>query len=254
MRLITGIALALLMSIGTADRAEAAQHQNAYYYSHWNFAGATAGYWNVDQQMKVEQKANASYWALVWKWSRDPQHGGYLGLQTDGNRSDGSVGDTAIFSLWNANAANGPACGTFGGEGVGYSCRLAFPIKTDAYYRLRVWRLDADSHGQWWGAWIQDLNTGVDSYVGSIRVASLFTTMTAVENFAEYYGPAVACSSVPMSKVLWTQPAANSRGGGRYQYGSSYAATSSDKGNCTGGGATPVDLGHTRGVRVVLGG
>ena len=66
-------------------------------------------------------------------------------MQTNGNRFNGTTGDTAIFSLWNANATSGPSCGVFGGEGNGYSCRLAYPISTSTYYRYRVWRLGADS-------------------------------------------------------------------------------------------------------------
>ena len=108
-------------------------------YSEWAFQGSGSGYWNVDQQMKVEQRAPATYWAMLWNW-QGASHGGYLGLQTNGNRLDGTTGDTAIFSLWDANAASGPNCGTFGGEGSGYSCRLAYPIAANRYYRYRVWR------------------------------------------------------------------------------------------------------------------
>jgi hypothetical protein len=162
--------------------------------------------------------------------------------------------ETAIFSLWNASAANGPHCGTFDGEGNGWSCRLAYPFTTGTLYRYRVWRMSADAGGQWWGAWIQNTSTGVDTYVGSIRVAGSWTLMTNVQNFVEYFGTAVpSCSAVPKSRAVWTQPAAN-RGSSAYQYGSTYLATPGDRGACTGGSATPVDLGWTKGVRVVLGG
>jgi len=218
--------------LATASPAHAAQHQNAYLYSNWNFSGSTVGYWNVDQLMRVEQKASATYWAKLWTF-RGASYGGYMGLQTDGSRGDGTTGETAIFSLWNANAASGPRCFTFGGEGVGYSCRLAYPFSLNTYYRLRVWRLNADTGGQWWGAWIQN-------------------TATGVRNFVEYFGPAMPCTSVPRSQAVWTQPAANSLGGGLYQYGSTYA--SANKGSCTDGSATPISLGWTSGVGVVLGG
>ena len=39
-----------------APPATAAQHQNAYYYSHWTFAGSSTGYWDVDQD-KARQYA-----------------------------------------------------------------------------------------------------------------------------------------------------------------------------------------------------
>jgi hypothetical protein len=79
--------------------------------------------------LRVPVKATASYWAANWNWT-DASYGGYIGLQTNGNRADDSAGDTAIFSLWNANGG-GPGCIRFSGEGTGMSCRLAYPIKTD---------------------------------------------------------------------------------------------------------------------------
>ena len=227
------------------------QQQNANLYSFWDFQGSSVGYWNVDQQMKVLQRARSTYWAMLWNWT-GASIGGYVGLQTNGQRFGGSTGDTAIFSLWDATAASGPHCGVFGGEGNGYSCRLAYPISKNTYYRYRLWRLNADSGGQWWGAWIENITTGVDTYIGSIQVNAGYTLATGVENFVEYFGSSVPCTNVPVSKVIWTQPAANSQGGGLYQYGSTYSGMS--KGACTGGSVTPVNLGWTKGVRVRLGG
>lgn len=255
-RILAGTAtLGLAISLaGIASPASAAQHQNAYYYSHWSFAGSSIGYWNVDQVVTVATKARSTYWAQLWTW-KGSSDGGYLGLQTNGARFNGSTGDLAIFSLWNATGRRGPNCGTFGGEGSGMSCRVAYPFKTGRSYRLRVWRLDADTTGQWWGAWIQDTRTGTDTYIGALRVDRSRTLMTGVQNFVEYFGSSVRCNAVPKSTATWTQPAANSRGNGVYQYGSRYVATSGDRGSCTGGSAQAVNLGHTtKGVRVVLGG
>lgn len=238
---------------GAAEPAMAAQHQNAYYYSHWSFTGASAGYWNVDQDVSIAAKAQATYWAQLWSWNNSSE-GGYLGLQTNGSRFNGTTGDTAIFSLWNATGSRGGNCGTFAGEGTGKSCRLAYPFKTGRLYRLRMWRLDADATGQWWGAWIRDSVTGVDTYLGALSVDRSRNLMTNVQNFVEYFGSQTPCRAVPKSTATWTQPAANSRGNGTYQFGSRYYATSGDRGSCTGGSATPVNLGWTKGVRVVLGG
>jgi hypothetical protein len=227
------------------------QQQNANLYSNWTFQGSGTGYWNVDQQMTVEQLAPATYWAMLWNWT-GASYGGYIGLQTDGSQPGGSTGDTAIFSLWNANAASGPSCAAFGGEGGGYSCRLGYPITAGTYYRYRLWRGAADAGGQWWGAWIENTATGTDTYLGSIRVSSADTLATGVANFVEYFGTAVTCTTVPKSQTVWTQPAANSEGNGSYQYGAAYSGMS--KGACTGASATPASLGWTSGVRVVLGG
>ena len=234
-----------------ATKTARGQQQNANLASEWTFGGSAAGFWNVDQQMKVEQRAPSTYWAMQWDWA-GLNYGGYLGLQTNGNRMDGSTGDTALFSLWNATAASGPNCGVFGGEGNGYSCRLAYPITTGTYYRYRIWRGASDAGGQWWGAWIENASTGAETYLGSMRVAGGDTLATGVLNFVEYFGTAVTCGTVPRSQAVWTQPAANSEGNGNYQYGASYAGMT--KGSCTGGSASPVNLGWTSGVRVVLGG
>lgn len=243
--------VAAMAAVAVPAPAYAAQHQNANIYTHWNFSGASIGYWNVDQQMRVEAKATATYWSLFWRWTTSSD-GGYMGLQTNGSRFDGSTGETAIFSLWNATAASGPSCRSFGGEGTGYSCRLAYTFSTNRFYRYRVWILNKDSVGQWWGAWIQDTTTGVDTYIGSIRVAATRTRITGVMNFVEYFGTAVACGSVPRSQALWTQPAANHLGNGVYEYGSTFSGQT--LGACTDGGTTSVDLGWTKAARVVLGG
>jgi uncharacterized protein DUF3472 len=231
-------------------RAAAAQHQNAYLYVDWDF-GSASGFWNVDQALSVSKKASSTYWAQLWSWT-DADYGGYIGLQTDGDRFDGSTGDTAIFSLWNANAASGKACGQFEGEGNGYSCRLPFRIRTKAHYGLRVLRLHADADGQWWGGWVRSFRTGTAYHIGDIRVPASHTAMGVPSNFSEYFGPAVGCTRVPVSKVHWTKPSANRADDGFYQYGSSYAGFSG--GRCTSGSVTPEESRRTQGVAVRLGG
>lgn len=246
---LSALALFAVVGVATAPPASAAWHQDGHLYVYWDWSGS--GYWNVDQYVIVRQKAASTYWAQYWTWT-DATYGGYVGLQTDGYRGDGTIGEMAIFSLWNANAASGPLCVEFGGEGVGYSCRLAYPVSTGVTYRYRIWRLDADSGGQWWGAWILNYATGVESYLGKIRVASSHRLMTSVMNFTEYFGPAVPCNQVPKSIADFTQPAANSQGGGRYQYGSRFS--SSYRGSCTGGSVTVVSYGWTNAARVTQGG
>lgn len=243
-----GLAVALLVAV--AAPAQAAQHQNANIAVFWNFHGNT-GFWNIDQQVRVNRKAYHSFWAMQWGYTATPNEGGYLGLQTDGIRFDGTRGDTAIVSLWNANASRG-TCGAFSGEGSGLSCRVPYAISTGVFYRYRLWRLESDSGGQWWGAWLMNMSTGEDTHVGSIRVAGTKNLTTTPLNFSEYWGDAVACTSVPTSSTDFTQPAANSLGGGGYEFGSVYSSYS--RGSCTGGAVTVVDLGWTRAARAVLGG
>ncbi|WP_436536292.1 DUF3472 domain-containing protein [Actinoplanes sp. HUAS TT8] len=250
---LLAILLAAIAAVaGEQSSAHAAgQHQNANLYAYWNFHGHN-GFWNVDQQVRIAQKASASYWAMNFGFTATPNEGGYLGLQTNGQRFNGSTGDTAIFSLWNANATRGANCGSFGGEGTGKSCRIAYPIGTGVYYRLRVWRLETDSAGQWWGAWIANPATGQDSLIGQIRVPRSKALLTTPMNFSEYFGPAKTCDTVPVSVAYFTQPAANSRGGGSYDFGSVF--TSSSRGACTGGNVRVATVGSTKAAVVTMGG
>lgn len=255
-RFVPRAVMALLLTAGalagTPGAAQAApQHQNANMYAHWDFRGAS-GFWNVDQQVRVSRKAHHTYWAMNFDFAGTPGEGGYTGLQTDGRRFDGTTGDTAIFSLWNATATRGPNCGTFGGEGTGLSCRIPYGFGTSTYYRYRVWRLNADARGQWWGAWIQNTRTGKDTLIGQIRVARGKRLMNPPMNFTEYWGDARSCNGVPVSTAYFTQPAANSRGHNTYEHYSRYA--SAERATCTGGTATLVRVGTTRAAKITMGG
>jgi len=135
------------------------------------------------------------------------------------------------------------------------SCRMPFSIKTGVTYRLRVWRLEADSGGQWWGAWLFSGYSGYDYHIGDIRVPSSgHQVFGSVLNFNEYFGPVPGCDSVPVSSINLTQPAANSYGDAAqtYQYYSHYAGWGQL--DCTGGSATPITLPDTAGVNEILGG
>jgi hypothetical protein len=231
------------------------QHQHAHVYAYWNMA-VVGDTWNIDQNIQVLQRARDSYWAGSWTWNvpRETSEGGYAGIQTNGGRFDGSTGDTAIFSIWRANGSRGPACGAFGGEGTGLSCRRAYTINTNRLYRLRIWRLNADSSGQWWGAWILDQSTGVETWIGDLRAPHGVTSMTGYQNFAEYFGrQMLQASYVPRSIVDFTQPAANYTGAGGI-----YASVGSYAGGYVGPGTTgsvqPVNYGWTVAARVTQGG
>jgi hypothetical protein len=152
----TTLTIAGLMTVAQLGPAQAAQHQNANIYANWSFptAGSSGFGQNVDQEILIIRKAKSSYWAQLWKWTDDPVHGGYIGLQTNGNRSNGSTGDTADFSLWNSIAAVGPkskSCAK-NAEASGYNCAAAYPLKNNTWYRLRVWKGQLDPDGQWWQA------------------------------------------------------------------------------------------------------
>jgi hypothetical protein len=232
------------------DNQDSNQHLRAARYADWNYVSSVSIY-NVDQTLSVVTKAPSTYWSLNWTWAgSSSSSGGYMGIQTNGNRNDGSVGDTAIFSIWNANGFRGNNCMNFGGEGSGISCRLAYPIYGDGNsYRLRLWRLEADSQGQWWGAWIKDARRG-DVKIGELRAPAGATTVSRANDFAEYFGPKVTCDSVPLSVVNWGSPTYL----GQTADGMATLAQTK-KASCVGGTAKWVTLGDgSRAFRTSLGG
>jgi len=93
--------------------------------------------------------------------------GGYLGLQTRGNRVDGSLGKLAIFSLWDATGAEAAPAGP--------------------------------------GSSLVDLDAGAESQIGRLRAAPGWGGLRAWSvMWTEYYGPPLRhCSDlVPVSAVL----------------------------------------------------
>ena len=246
----------ILISAVLPEAMRAQQQLDANLYAYFDWSGGPFRQ-NLDQQLMVKQKAKASYWAMIWNLSTS-KGGGYMGLQTDGNRFDGSQGDTAIFSLWGAQKSEGPGCGKFGGEGTGLSCRLAYPINTDRWYRLRVWKISADSTGVWWGAWVLDETTGKDSYIGKIQVPAAQATMSDHANFSEYYGsPVESPNLVPQSTVYWTAPGADQISPGKYRFTSTFKEGTKAKGttgSVTNTGAVKTPLGPAVAVRIIQGG
>jgi hypothetical protein len=121
-------------------------------------------------------------------------------------------------------------------------------------YRLRVWRLERDGAGQWWGAWLLSGYSGHDYHLGDLRVPTDHRTISSVDNFSEYFGSQKKCDKVPVSIAAFTQPAANYHGDdtGVYSYYSHYRGW--DKLNCTGASAAARDWGDTQGVQLTLGG
>jgi Domain of unknown function (DUF3472) len=208
------------------------QHLRAARYVDWSYP-TNAQIYNVDQTAYVVAKARSTYWSLNWSWTDTTRSsGGYMGLQTDGQRFDGTTGDTALFSLWDANGSRGGNCGRFDGEGEGRSCRLAYPIYGDGNsYRLRVWRLEADADGQWWGAWIQDSRRG-DVSIGELRVPLGATSIASANDFTEYFGSPAGCDGVPQSLVNWGTPRFRAATGD-----GSATFASSLKSSCAGGTA-----------------
>lgn len=192
-----------------AAPAMAAQHENGMVDLYWTTDEPKDDITDVTQYMSIDQKAPKTFWSTTFVFA-SPKSLGYMGLQTDGNRSDGSRGEMGIFSVQNADGYRNHdgTCVAYGNEGVGLSCRAAMPVNARTIYRYRLKGLETDESGRWWGAWIDDVANRTTVYLGDLHGSSEFLT-TKVINFSEYWGTAVACDAVPESRVTWYTPGTN---------------------------------------------
>ena len=145
------------------------------------------------------------YWAHQFRIING--EGGYLGLQTNGNRVDGTVGKMAIFSIWAALDAAGPGTMRFTGEGEGWSCRIPYQWEAGRAYALRV---DARDDG-WWRAAVREEATGRVSEIGTIQVPEHWRQLDSWSvMWTEYYGPPLGrCADLAHSSVVFSTPTAN---------------------------------------------
>jgi hypothetical protein len=130
---------------------------------------------------------------------------GYLGLQ------DGAPGRIALFSIWDANAAQGNNCRTFNGEGAGYSCTIAaYAWQYDHDYVLRVRGDGSGSQGMWFKATVTDSATLVETTIGRIRVPLGWGGIQGWTSWTEYFGSAPStCGDFPKARARWKYPVAN---------------------------------------------
>ena len=255
----------LMMSICINTSTNAQQQLWASQYVKWKF-DSSLDVWNIDQLVKIPVTSNKGFWPLQWSWRGANGAGGYMGLQQGNNSSAQQV----RFSLWNAVEAKGDNCIKFDGEGVGYTCVLPITINHTEFYKLRLWRLESDKDGQWWGAWITEYKNDqkIDHAIGQIKVPLSYKVVNpdSITNFVEYYGERLSqCDQVPFSKAGFTPPAVNYKGDSTEVYGgySTYAGSSSATENICKSGkesrgafvtALPYDFGFAQGVMVYLGG
>ncbi|MGI9033304.1 MAG: DUF3472 domain-containing protein [Acidimicrobiales bacterium] len=133
--------------------------------------------------------------------------GGYLGLQTRGNRADGTVGKMAIFSLWDATGAEGRGVVRFSGEGEGWSARIPYLWSLGSTYRLSV----AAAAGSWWSASVTDPTTGENQVIGSLQAPPGWGGLRPWSiMWTEYYGPPLArCADLAPVSAVFGEPRAD---------------------------------------------
>jgi hypothetical protein len=150
------------------------------------------------------------YWEAGWHWDNVPD-GGYGGIQSEGILADGTISDLAIFSIWNGLGAipgAGAGCTAFGGEGIGYSCRIPITLIAGNKYEISF-GVDTARGPQWWIATISDLTKGTKSVIGSIETNSRIAKASNWNNFIEYWGQSVPCDAVGAASAKFYVPSSN---------------------------------------------
>ncbi|HEX2042610.1 MAG TPA: hypothetical protein VHF24_08225 [Acidimicrobiales bacterium] len=170
-------------------------------------ADGLTGYSSFEHSLTVEVDPGpqASYF-YAHQFTLVGGAGGYLGLQTRG-RADGTWGRIAIFSIWDAVAARGPAPVRFTGEGEGWTCRIMYPWQGGRPYRMHL-RTRARA---WWVASVADAVTGNETEIGWIQVPHRWQRLDGWSvMWTEWYGgPLARCADLPHSSVVFHTPSAD---------------------------------------------
>jgi hypothetical protein len=181
-------------------------------YSNWSWPASSTGYYNFDERLIILGHSPGTHYFWAHQVGFVGGDGGYLGLQIGSYPNNTKI---ALFSVWGANGAEGANCGQFVEGGAGFTCRIdPYNWVTGRAYRLRIWAFGEDSLGEWWGAWVQDTVTGVDSYVGKIRVPTSWGWLGSWSvSWTEYFGTQPkTCNRLPWARAAFGFPVAD--GGG----------------------------------------
>jgi hypothetical protein len=153
-------------------------------------------------------EGSSYFWAQQFFFEGTTQ-GGYTGVQTNGILGGSVVGKMLIFSIWEAlGATPGPtaSCEPFGGEGIGYSCRLVFAWRENVTYRMILREAATDE----WSVSVGDPTVPGEILLGTIRVLPGWGRIRpSTAGFAEYYGQVASCEALPHAVALLHQPVAD---------------------------------------------
>jgi hypothetical protein len=199
----------VLVIIGPNVPAHAAQQQWGASYLDWSGASLSVDS-TISQIIQPLEVSPKMYWEAGWRWDNVPD-GGYGGIQSKGILADRTISDLAIFSIWNGLGAipgAGAGCTPFGGEGVGYSCRIPITLIAGNKYEISF-GVDVARGPQWWIATISDLTKGTKSVIGSIETNSRIAKASNWNNFIEYWGQAVPCDEVGAASAKFYVPKSN---------------------------------------------
>lgn len=207
-------------------------------YTNWYWNPPADGLTEMEHGLTIDRVTpNAPYfWSHQFKFKGGD--GGYIGLQSNGVRVNGTRGKTAVFSVFgSALSGTSGACvlevkGFDGYNTSGTSCRVPYEWQTGRKYTLRVKMVSSDSSGKWWQAYIKDTFTNTETSVAKIKTPASWKGLNDWSvMWTEYFGtPLASCASLPYSKVTFFNPVAN---GGAYKPRSSAGSNAlSTSGTC----------------------
>lgn len=228
--LLARILIVLLMMLGvTYTKTYAARPVT---YTDYTFT-VSGPFYNFDMYINWQYAPPSGYiypaFNFMFQASQIPGNqgaGGYMGIQLVGDPSVDPNAKKAIFSIWDlwdnslgrwAYAQpdpNSPQCARFGHEGTGTYCLMNYNWVMGREYRLRIWVLNRDAMGEWWGGWIHDTVTQQETQIGAIYLQNSssypgFGWLLRSSTFLEYFGGPDSCDPQPYSRVLWRGPFAN---------------------------------------------
>ena len=191
--------------------------QNTYTY--WVWPQTTAGYTDITWFLTplTDPSPHSYFWSHQFAFGNQPtanSSGCYMGFQNHSIRPDSSVGHIAIWSVWDAlaaNAAPGGSAGAFSGEGVGYHAYIAYDWIPGGTYRFQV--RQGPSGAGWWGGYVLDTSTGLESFVGEIQVDPSWTGILGLDDpngnnsisFTEFFSTfPESCTAMRLAVCRWT--------------------------------------------------
>ncbi len=186
-------------------------------YTNWFWNPPSIGFGSLQHELLIEDVTpGASYfWSHQFKFVNGD--GGYMGLQSNGNRVNGTKGKTAIFSIFSAGIEGSKAScvvqqsGFDGYNTSGTSCRIPYEWVLGRKYKIRTAQFGRDADGSWWIASVTDETTGIETYIAKIKTPPAWKGLSNWSTmWTEYFGPKLSsCSNLPYSRVRFYRPSAN---------------------------------------------
>jgi len=183
--------LILILGASFALYSTRADRPGAYVWFYW----PNSGNYNFDIDIAItDAPPTGIFWAHQFHFQNG--EGGYFGVQCtdEGHKVD--------FAIWGAIDGGQP----FEEFGSGRNYLIRYDWKLCYRYRLRIWTAGLDSKGNtWWGAWIYEYETDMETYVGSLLVPSSWGWLTDLSVvWVEYFG--YSSSNAPYTRAIFSNP------------------------------------------------